>query len=70
MMKSYATKDSAKRALRKAGLQLMPVEFKTERNGVGRERIVPVVQCELSEDVREVRSRGFEAVKIEASNDD
>jgi hypothetical protein len=68
-MKSYATKDSAKRALRKAGLQLMPVVFETERNGVGRERIVPVVQCELTEDVREVRNRGFKAVKV-AVNDD
>jgi len=68
--KGYSTKSSAQRALRKAGLSAMAVVFQTEANGAGREFFVPVVQCELMEDVREVKNRGFKAVKIEASNDD
>jgi hypothetical protein len=62
--KDYSSVDSAKRALRKAGLQAMPVEFEVIKSGLGRERILPVVQCELDKDLAEVRQRGFKAAPL------
>lgn len=62
--RTYSNEHSAKRALRKEGLQLLPVEFELVQDN-GRARVRPVLKCELSEDVREIQSRGFKAVKVE-----
>lgn len=58
--KTYSNEQSAKRALRKGGLQALPVEFEPVHES-GRDRVRPVVQCELAEDAREAQSRGFKA---------
>lgn len=62
--RDYTTKQSAQRALRKDGLQNVPVTFEAvPGNVVGRTRVRPVLQFDLDEDVQEANRRGFKAVK-------
>jgi hypothetical protein len=64
--RSFSNVSSAKRALRKAGLSAMLVTFESEPvNALGRERIVPVIQCAVSEDISEVRRHGFKTANAQ-----
>jgi len=79
-MKTYATKKSAIAAIKKAGLDRVPYELQTvqfrqgsarkTKNGITASMSTvrkwkPVFKCELDEDVIELRSRGFEAERVE-----
>lgn len=60
--KDYSTVESAKRALRKAELQALPVEFEVIKNKFDQERFMPVVKCHTMTEVETCKAHGFKAV--------
>lgn len=63
-IKTYTETNNMQRAIKKAGLHAIPYKIETDVETIGRfPRTVykPVFQCELAEDVTELRGRGWAA---------